>query len=72
MVGRLTVFTACTFGGFLGGIFAYFAYERLLPVIEMFPELLNTEWFLSGLAGAIMALILMLVWAKLSPEKIRI
>jgi uncharacterized membrane protein YedE/YeeE len=70
MAGRLTVFTVFAFIGFLGGIVAYFAYKRLVPIIlEMFPELLNAEWFLSGLGGALMTLILIVVWASFSPEK---
>ena len=70
MAGRLTVFTVFAFIGFLGGVFAYIAYKRLLPVIiVMFPELLNAEWFLSGLGGAIMTLVLVLIWATFSPQK---
>jgi len=72
MAGRLTVFTVFAFIGFLGGIVAYFAYKRLGPIIiEMFPELYkdSAEWFLSGLGGALMTLILIVVWASFSPEK---
>jgi len=70
MAGKLTVFTVFAFIGFLGGIVAYFAYKRLVPIIlEMFPELLNAEWFLSGLGGAIMTLILVLIWGTFSSEK---
>jgi uncharacterized membrane protein YedE/YeeE len=70
MAGRLTVFTVFAFIGFLGGIVAYFTYKRLVPIIlEMFPELLNAEWFLSGLGGAIMTLVLVLIWATFSPQK---
>jgi hypothetical protein len=70
VAGRPTVFTVFAFIGFLGGIVAYFAYKRLVPIIlEMFPELLNAEWFLSGLGGAIMTLVLVLMWATFSPEK---
>ena len=70
MAGRLTVFTVFAFIGFLGGIVAYFAYKRLVPIIlESFPELLNVEWFLSGIGGALMTLILIVIWASFSPEK---
>jgi len=70
MAGRLTVFAVFTFLGFFGGVLFYFAYKRVFPfLLQIFPELLNAEWFLTGMAGAVMTVVLITVWATISPTK---
>jgi len=70
MSGRIKVFGAFTVLGFFGGILSYFTYKRVFPVLlQIFPELLNAEWFLTGLAGALMTLVLVTLWATISPPK---
>ena len=57
--------------GFLAGILANFAYHTVLPmVLSIFPQVLQAEWVLSGLAGAILTMIVLVLWAYLSgPRK---
>lgn len=53
--------------GFIAGVIANFTYHYVLPVIlAIFPQILSVEWILSGLAGAILTVVLMLVWAYAS------
>jgi len=53
--------------GFIAGVVANFTYHYVLPVIlAIFPQILSVEWILSGLAGAILTVVLMLVWAYTS------
>jgi len=57
--------------GFLAGILANFAYHTVLPtILAIFPQMLQAEWMLSGLAGAILTMIVLILWAYLSgPRK---
>ena len=57
--------------GFLAGILANFAYHTVLPtILAIFPQMLQAEWMLSGLAGAILTIIVLILWAYLSgPRK---
>ena len=49
--------------GFVAGVIANFTYHNVLPVIiVLFPEMLSVEWVLSGFAGAILTIFVMLVW----------
>jgi hypothetical protein len=53
--------------GFAAGVIANFTYHYVLPVIfTIFPEVLSVEWVLSGLAGAILTICIMLAWAYAS------
>jgi hypothetical protein len=64
---RVKILGACTLLGFIAGVIAYFTYHRIIPVIlTIFPELINAEWFLSGLAGAAGTLIIVTIWATIS------
>lgn len=70
MSGRLKVLSVFTFLGFFGGVLAYFTYKKIFPVlIQIFPELLQAEWFLTGIAGAVMTLVLVTIWASISPPR---
>jgi len=37
-------------------------------LLQIFPELLNAEWFLTGMAGAVMTVVFITVWATISPK----
>lgn len=53
--------------GFIAGVIANFAYHYVLPAIfAIFPEILSVEWILSGFAGAILTIFIMLVWTYAS------
>jgi hypothetical protein len=70
MAGRWTVFAVFSILGFVGGILANMAYKQLLPVlIKMFPDLFTAEWFLSGIGGMVLTLLIVVVWASFSPDK---
>lgn len=67
MIGRLKIILAFSTLGFLSGVIAYFTYKFGLPlIIQAFPFLLTTEWFISGLLGAGFTLVVVVVWAYLS------
>jgi hypothetical protein len=58
--------------GFAAGVIANFTYHYVLPVVlAVFPEILSVEWILSGFAGAVLTLCVLLVWVYLSqsPER---
>ncbi len=70
MAGRLTVFAVFALLGFVGGIVANWAYKMAMPwLLKMFPELLSGEWFISGIGGSLLTLLLVVVWASFSPDK---
>ena len=70
MAGRWTIFAVFAMLGFVGGILANWAYKELRPLIEkMFPDLFTAEWLLSGLGGALLTLIIVIIWASFSPDK---
>ena len=49
--------------GFLAGIAAYYLGGPLSTVIlEMLPQLVVMPWFLSGLAGALLTVTLVITW----------
>ena len=70
MAGRLTVLAVFAVLGFVGGILANWAYKQVLPIlISLFPDLFTAEWFLSGLVGTVLTLLIVVIWASFSPEK---
>lgn len=53
--------------GFIAGVIANFTYHYVLPVIvAIFPQIFSVEWIISGLAGAILTICIMLAWAYVS------
>ena len=53
--------------GFLAGILANFAYHTVLPtILAIFPQMLQAEWMLSGFAGALLTMLVLVLWAYLS------
>ncbi len=56
--------------GFVAGILANFAYHTVLPtILAIFPEMLQAEWMLSGIAGAILTMLVLVLWAYLSGSR---
>lgn len=53
--------------GFVAGMLANFAYHTVLPtILAIFPQMLQAEWVLSGFAGAILTMLVLVLWAYLS------
>lgn len=65
---RIMMFFALV--GFIGGVMANLTYDWVIVrLLELFPLLLQAKWLFWGFAGAILAMIIPLVWAYLSsPE----
>ena len=56
--------------GFIGGIIADFTAEYVIPVlIQLFPEIFSARWILSGIAGSVIMLIVVTIWAYLTEPK---
>lgn len=56
--------------GFIVGIAANAAYHEVFPsLLQFYPVILQAEWVLSGIVGAVLATIMVVVWAYLSPSK---
>ena len=69
MAGRWSVFAVFAVLGFVGGILAQWAYDQVLPILlKLFPDIFTAKWFLSGLVGTILTLLIVVVWASFSPE----
>ena len=52
--------------GFIAGIAVNAAYHEIFPILlKIYPEILQTEWILSGLAGSLLATIMVVLWANL-------
>ncbi len=69
MSRRIKIMGSFALLGFLIGVAAHLAYTWALPIlIELFPELLKAGWLLWGLAGALLAETLLLIWATF-PER---
>lgn len=67
MAGRIKIILAFTLLGFFAGVVAWVTYKNVAPIlVNAFPFLLSTEWFLSGIAGAAFTLIVIVLWAYAS------
>ena len=52
--------------GFLLGIAANFFYFKALPfLLEVFPQILEVDWFVWGVVGALLAIICCVIYASL-------
>jgi len=56
--------------GFIAGIIANLTYDWIIVrLVELFPLLLQARWLFWGFAGAMLAMIVPIIWAYLSsPE----
>jgi len=63
---RIKVLLSFALLGFMAGIFAKFTYEYSVPwLIAHFP-MISWDWILSGLAGAVLTMFLVTIWAYAS------
>ena len=70
MAGRLKVLGLFMVLGFMAGAVANLTYRPILELLKsLFPSLLTFEWFLSGMAGALLSLVAVVIWATVSPPK---
>jgi len=53
--------------GFIAGVAGNFSHHKVFPtLLKIVPEILRAEWVLSGLAGSLLTIITMVLWAYLS------
>jgi chromate transport protein ChrA len=53
--------------GFVAGILANVAYHTVIPALmQAFPYIISAEWVLSGLAGMMLTLLVLAIWAYFS------
>ena len=52
--------------GFMAGIFAKFTYEYSVPWLLAHFPMISWDWILSGLAGAVLTMFLVTIWAYAS------
>jgi len=61
---RLKIFAFIAILGFIAGVIAELTAEYVLPVlVTLLPSFLSAKYLLSGLAGAVLTLALVSVWA---------
>jgi len=69
-VGRAKVLIAFAVLGYLLGVGAYYLFRYLEPYLRQIPSTILWEgWFISGVLGAILAVLLVIAWAYLSSER---
>jgi chromate transport protein ChrA len=57
--------------GFIAGIIADLTAEYVFPkLLEIFPEILKVRFILSGLVGAVLAIILTVIWAYATSKEV--
>jgi len=50
--------------GFVAGILANVAYHTVIPaLLAAFPNIISAEWVLSGIAGMMITLLVLAIWA---------
>ena len=73
MSERIKILGTFALVGFIAGMIANFTYKVVIPWLgTVFPLLFEWggEWVLSGLAGAFLTLLLLVIWAYLTvPQK---
>jgi uncharacterized membrane protein YedE/YeeE len=67
MAGRLKILALIALLGFIAGVIADLTAEFVLPklpkLLTFLPEILRVRYVLSGFAGAVLALIIVAIWA---------
>ena len=67
MSERIKVLGTFALLGFIAGIAANFLYHMVWPwLLQVFPTILHAEWMVSGLAGAMLTLVMLILWVYLS------
>jgi uncharacterized membrane protein YedE/YeeE len=71
MSGRSKILVLIAFLGFIAGIIADLTAEYVFPkLLEIFPEILKVRLILSGLVGAVLAMILTVIWAYATSKEV--
>ena len=70
-MGRIKILGLFALLGFIAGVIANFAHHAVFSILlKIVPEILRSEWILSGLAGSLLTIIMLVLWAYLSrPSK---
>ena len=64
---RIKILGFFAFLGFIAGIIVNAAYHEVYPTImSLYPIILQAEWIMSGLAGSLLTIIVVILWAYLS------
>ncbi len=67
---RLKMLTFVAILGFIGGVIADLAARYVIPaILALFPEILSAEWILSGIAGSVLTLLFVTIWAYISEPR---
>ncbi|MDR2708125.1 MAG: hypothetical protein LBB87_05220 [Nitrososphaerota archaeon] len=68
---RIKIFGIIAIIGFIAGIIASLALKHLVPWLrEVLPSLSNfTDYLIAGIVGAILAVILIAVWVRISGKQ---
>jgi hypothetical protein len=72
MAERLKIFVIVALLGFLAGIIAQLTADYIIPTLMVvLPQLVQIRFVVSGFAGAVLTLALVMVWAYVSgsPER---
>jgi len=63
---RIKILLSFALLGFIAGIFAKFTYEYSVPWLLAHFPMISWDWILSGLAGAVLTMFLVTIWAYAS------
>ena len=63
---RIKILLSFALLGFMAGIFAKFTYEYSVPWLLAHFPMISWDWILSGLAGAVLTMFLVAIWAYAS------
>lgn len=64
---RIKILGSFAVVGFMAGVIANLSYHTIVPaLLALFPQLIKAEWMLSGLAGALLTILVVSVWAYFS------
>ena len=68
---RLKILLFVAFLGFIGGIIADLTTVYVVPVLrELFPQIFSARWLLSGIAGSVIMLIIVTIWAYVTEPSV--
>lgn len=70
MSERIKVLGTFAVLGFIAGIAANLLYHTVWPwLLAVFPEIFHVEWVVSGIAGALLTIIMLVLWVYLSGSR---
>ncbi|MCC6013838.1 MAG: hypothetical protein LM593_05675 [Candidatus Verstraetearchaeota archaeon] len=62
-MGRKALLSAFAIIGFFLGIAGYYMFKNIANLVEKYSLLSSIDWIIAGIAGAIITVILVVVWA---------